>query len=158
MMNISIRRPWRLIRFSLRTFFIAVTVLCLWLGYEFNWIRQRHAFLARQHQIAHEFNLATIDFDYVVPRVEILSRSSPSAGLLRLLGEEDNSAMDVLVVVDDDAVDMSCPIDAYIEVRTAQRLFPEALIVVGILPKRDYLRRPPAPPAEFEDEVPEIDP
>ena len=157
-MSNAMRRPWRLIRFSLRTFFIAVTALCTWLGYELNWIRQRNDFLARQHQIAYEFNLATIDLDYSFPRVEILSPSSPNAGLLRLFGEEDNSAMDVLVVVDDDAVDMTCPIDAYAEVKAAQRLFPEAQIIAAILPKRDFLRRPPAPPAESEDDVSEIHP
>ena len=34
-------------RFSLRTLFVVVTVVCVWLGYQVNWIRQRHAFLAR---------------------------------------------------------------------------------------------------------------
>jgi hypothetical protein len=36
------RRRW--LRFSLRTLFVVVTVLCVWLGYELNWIRQRHHF------------------------------------------------------------------------------------------------------------------
>ncbi len=30
-------RRW--LRFSLRTLFVVVTVLCVWLGYELNWIR-----------------------------------------------------------------------------------------------------------------------
>jgi hypothetical protein len=34
--------------FSLRTLFVIVTALCLWLGYHVNWIRQRHAFLDDQ--------------------------------------------------------------------------------------------------------------
>lgn len=34
--------------FSLRTLIICVTALCIWLGYQVNWIRQREAFLAEQ--------------------------------------------------------------------------------------------------------------
>lgn len=157
-MRVTIQRPWKLIRFSLRSFFVVVTVLCLWLGYELNWIRQRHDFVARQSDLADDFNDATIDLDYKVPRVEILPRSSTNAGLLWLFGEEQMTAMDVLVVVDDDAIDMNCPIDAYDEIRTALRLFPDALIIAAVMPKRDFLRRPPAPPAESEEDVPEIDP
>ena len=33
------KRRW--FRFSLRTMFVLVTVLCVWLGYQLNWIRQR---------------------------------------------------------------------------------------------------------------------
>ncbi len=33
-------RRW--FRFSLRTMFVVVTVLCVWLGYHLNWIRERH--------------------------------------------------------------------------------------------------------------------
>ena len=32
-------------RFSLRTLFVLVTIACIWLGYSFNWIRQRHDYL-----------------------------------------------------------------------------------------------------------------
>jgi hypothetical protein len=34
------KRRW--FRFSLRTLFVVVTVFGCWLGYELNWIRQRH--------------------------------------------------------------------------------------------------------------------
>src|SRR5688572_20778819 len=40
----SPRRSWRP-RFGLRTMFLLVTVFCVWLGYQLNWIRQRHAAL-----------------------------------------------------------------------------------------------------------------
>lgn len=33
------KRRW--FRFSLRTFFVVVTILAVWLGYQINWIRQR---------------------------------------------------------------------------------------------------------------------
>lgn len=35
----------RCFRFSLRTLFVVVTVFGCWLGYQLNWIRQRHAYL-----------------------------------------------------------------------------------------------------------------
>lgn len=38
------KRRW--FRYSLRTLFVVVTVVCCWLGYHLNWIAQRHAFLA----------------------------------------------------------------------------------------------------------------
>ncbi len=34
------KRPW--LRFSLRTLFVLVMVLCVWLAYQVNWIRERH--------------------------------------------------------------------------------------------------------------------
>jgi hypothetical protein len=42
--------PW--FRFSLRTLFVVVTLLCVWLGYQVNWIRQRRAFLASHDYFA----------------------------------------------------------------------------------------------------------
>jgi hypothetical protein len=35
-------KPRRWFRFSLRTLFVLVTVLCVWLGDQLNWIGQRH--------------------------------------------------------------------------------------------------------------------
>ena len=42
-------RPRRWFRFSLRTMFVLVTVLCVWLGYSLNWIRQRREAIAHAH-------------------------------------------------------------------------------------------------------------
>ena len=42
-MAVAPKRRW--FRFSLRTLFVAMTLLAAWLGYHFNWIRQRHAAL-----------------------------------------------------------------------------------------------------------------
>jgi hypothetical protein len=45
------RSPQRVaLSYSLRTLLIGVTALALWLGYEVNWIHQRHAFLASQFE------------------------------------------------------------------------------------------------------------
>jgi hypothetical protein len=63
---------------------------------------------------------------------------------LWLFGEEAVGLIDLGVVIEDDAIDLNCPIDSYEEVRTAQRLFPEALIVVGVIPKSILERKPPA--------------
>ena len=41
--NRSTRRRW--FRFSLRTLFVFVTLVCVWLGYSANWISQRRAIL-----------------------------------------------------------------------------------------------------------------
>ena len=45
------RRRWA--RFSLRTLFVLVTLVCIYLGWAMNWIRQRHAFLANQDALVH---------------------------------------------------------------------------------------------------------
>ena len=37
----------RRFRFSLRTLFVVVTLVGCWLGYQLNWIRQRHDMLPR---------------------------------------------------------------------------------------------------------------
>ena len=39
-MTVPPKRRW--FAFSLRTMFMVVTVACVWLGYNLNWIRQRH--------------------------------------------------------------------------------------------------------------------
>jgi len=41
------RRRW--FRFSLRTFFVVLTIFGIWLGVQVKWIRDRHEFLARQN-------------------------------------------------------------------------------------------------------------
>jgi hypothetical protein len=40
----ALKRRW--FRFGLRTLFVIVTVFGCWLGYQVNWIRQRHSALA----------------------------------------------------------------------------------------------------------------
>ena len=41
------KRRW--FRFSLRMMFVVVTVFGCWLGYELNWIRQRHEISNHRH-------------------------------------------------------------------------------------------------------------
>jgi hypothetical protein len=42
-MTLPPNRRW--FQWSLRTLFVVVTALCVWLGYHLNWIRERHALL-----------------------------------------------------------------------------------------------------------------
>jgi hypothetical protein len=44
----------RSFRYSLRTLFVLITVFACWLGYELNWIRQRHAVLITGNWRAYE--------------------------------------------------------------------------------------------------------
>ena len=46
----NLPKPRRWFRFSLRTMFVVVTVFCVWLGYQLNWIRQRREFLTTVSQ------------------------------------------------------------------------------------------------------------
>ena len=40
-MDANLPKPRRWFRFSLRTLFVLVTLFCVWLGYQLNWVRQR---------------------------------------------------------------------------------------------------------------------
>jgi len=39
-MNLAPKRRW--LQFSMWMLFVVVTVICVWLGYHLNWIRERH--------------------------------------------------------------------------------------------------------------------
>jgi hypothetical protein len=87
-------------QFSLRELLIVVTLLCLWLGYSVNWIRQRQDFRA-----VHSFWEVT----YV--------NGSPDApALLWVFGERAADAWDAERLTDE-------------ERKEARRLFPEADII-----------------------------
>ena len=93
------KRHW--FRFSLRTLFVLVTVFCTWLGYQLNWIRQRHAEL--------EYRQGTAEGAYFYPPPAPLS--------LRLFGE---SGAEVVPVYEDEPES---------EFRRMKKLFPEAHVV-----------------------------
>lgn len=59
-MRIPILRPSRRsLRFSLRSLFIAVALIGCWMGYEVNWIRQRHSALRQEGIGVHNNDLTT---------------------------------------------------------------------------------------------------
>ena len=65
------KRRW--FRFSLRTLFVLVTLLCIWLGYQVNWIYHRHKLIA-------DFGESSLPWRYYL--------HSPDVPLsLRILGE-----------------------------------------------------------------------
>ena len=47
------RRRW--FRFSLRTFFVLLTIFCVWLGVQVKWIRDRHEALQLHDSISVDF-------------------------------------------------------------------------------------------------------
>ena len=47
-------KPRRWLRFSLRTLFVLVTVVCVWLGYQLNWIRERRKYLEEHPGVVRE--------------------------------------------------------------------------------------------------------
>jgi len=68
----------RRFRWSLRTIFVVVTALGCWLGYEVNWIRERHVVVA----------------DFVMYRAYRVASNSPSApSFLWLFGEKGYTAV-----------------------------------------------------------------
>jgi hypothetical protein len=86
-------------RFSLRTLFILVTLAALWIGWSFNWIRQRHDFVREGNTLGAVAHGST----------------SRAPGLLWLFGEE---RAEVVFLFTDDQADYD----------RARRLFPEAHI------------------------------
>jgi hypothetical protein len=111
--------PKRWFRFSLRTLFVVVTVIACWLGYEFNWIRERHAFVAQQRTLVEAWSLYTESVWH--------PNDCAAPGLLQLFGEEGHSML--LIWVDSRDVDDFPAADAN-RIRRARQLFPEARIQV----------------------------
>ena len=92
------------LRFSLRTLFVVLTVLCIWLGYSLNWIKERRELIGYPYP-----SNDTAGPGAVQPR---------APGLLWILGER---GVAVLLINADDKEFES----------RARRLFPEAEIVTG---------------------------
>jgi hypothetical protein len=88
-------------RFSLRTLFVLVTLIAVWLGWSLNWIRQRHAFLRDRRAF-----VFGIDPDAVTPAPRFLWLFGEDGAEYVKLTSEDQSA--------------------YVR---AKELFPEAIVV-----------------------------
>ena len=130
------KRLW--FRWSLRTVFVVVTVFGCWLGYELNWIRQRHNFLAHQQSLhgAHwSPELAAGAWAWKLPA----SPPKSAPGLLWILGEEPVITLtlaipknDIIVVrrtleaIDLEDYEMRRTQADFVE---AELLFPEAEII-----------------------------
>jgi hypothetical protein len=117
-------KPRRSFRFSLRTLFVVVTVFACWLGYQLNWIRERHAYLSKADAFFAGAPLAPSRFRWNVTMADDpdLQRWSASVGLparapwsLRIFGEP---AVAMIDVTDEEF--------AQDWVKRGRRLFPEA--------------------------------
>lgn len=111
------RRRW--LRFSLRTLFVAVTVLALALWYPLHWIHQRHKLLddnfARMKQVG-------VPYWDIHGRFELLVRNPPARApwLLRLFGEKPVDSVTMLYIVE------KPPRKVTWDMMRDKRLFPEA--------------------------------
>ena len=103
-------RRW--FRFSLRTLFVVVTLLACWLGYEINWIRQRHALLSLDNSGG--FTLT----------VQGIPDGTPAPWSIRLFGE---TGYGQIIVEEPDRYR-----DAHQTKRLAEVLFPEAKIQFAV--------------------------
>jgi hypothetical protein len=143
-MTTAPKRRW--FRFTLRTLFVVVTVFGIWLGYELNWIRQRHAVLSGPH---------------VVSYVSGVNGVSPVQALapwsLRLFGERGAYLVFLAFVDDERASHCASPIEnderlgqlnsiELFELERVTQLFPEASVVTGgVFSHAEALENPPAP-------------
>jgi hypothetical protein len=105
------KRRW--FRFSLRTLFVLVTVFCVWLGFQFNWIYRRHRALEWMQDQAKYWD------DMPVSQKVWLGTRTPWP--IAMLGEE--GLEQVCVIVDDEKT----AAEKQVELR---RLFPEGDVFV----------------------------
>ncbi len=122
----------RWFRFSLRTLFVAVTVVGCGLGYGLNWMRQRHDFL-RQRDVSYSNTDIWIG-------TELASITAPWP--LRLLGENGYPTINLHLIDDERAESFSWHWTDYEsaertlkphergQVNHARRLFPESQVYV----------------------------
>lgn len=128
------KRRW--FRFRLRTLFVVSTVICLWLGYELNWIRQRQEFVTQEEaklgdRFWTEWQTHWKNEPEFAKRVQWPARPRATApSLLWLFGERGQS---IVMVAEEyqtaphHAAVLSVENRAHVE--EARRLFPEAYIL-----------------------------
>ena len=117
------KRRW--FRYSLRTLFVGVTVFACWLGYQLNWIRQRHEFVGQR---------LTPAGHSLYPR--IVSTGGGAAGAprtLRLFGERGYAHISISLFQGG----QDHPPDDRRELEMARRLFPEAQLECTITRDND---------------------
>ncbi len=153
-MTTAPKRRW--FAYSLRTLFVVVTVFGVWLGYELNWIRERHEFLA-QEKLRQEaaWPVAMRDRNVNWWRNQMESSDHAAPGLLWIFGEQ--PVGDLLVTIPTRDIKVSLRQDGNIEFthreilrsqpdfQQAKRLFPEATI----MPMRWDEHIPPASARAF---------
>jgi hypothetical protein len=119
------KRRW--FRSSLRTLFVMVTLVAVWLGWQVRWLEQRdefQAWLKAQEEFA-----ATHRRDFATSTGEWFPIPGPPRGswLLWMFGREEVKTLTFTFVVDDRA---DVPPRRYEALKRAGELFPEAVRVV----------------------------
>ncbi len=78
------KRQW--FAFSLRTLFVVVTVSACWLGYQLNWIKERHSLIGAPQQtgVEPEYGIALMPMS-LLASLQVESKDAPWP--LRWLGE-----------------------------------------------------------------------
>ncbi len=97
-MTLAPKRRW--FRFSLRTLFVVVTVFGIWLGYELNWIRERHAIIERCTGVNPTFPGR--------PPVYISNPSPAAPGMLWIFGERGYCLLTLGFYADDPQRPLTC--------------------------------------------------
>ena len=111
--------------------FVVVTIVAVFLAYHVNWIRQRHAFLARQRDLfIAKSELENYDVDKRFLRGVYGNDFMPAPWPLRLLGEAGRVELRIMVTDGDPPKDFA----EYDDCRLGQSLFPESRIVWYVLP------------------------
>jgi hypothetical protein len=115
------KRRWP--RFRLRTLFMVATVVAIigWVGYNLNWIRQRHQLVAEQLMLSERYQAGWA----MVPYSPGQPPTAP--GLLWLFGEAGLPSMTLLITQDEPGTH-----DADEQTRLAKRLFPESRIAIEL--------------------------
>jgi hypothetical protein len=125
------KRRW--FRFSLRTLFVAVTVFGCWLGYQMNWIRQRHVVL-KQQNVGKYFDTQGEDPLQAYPFPIAVANPINAPWPLWMLGQRGVARIDIIFTGSDvrnlNALEES-------EWLRVKRLFPEAEVTAGVYPAID---------------------
>ena len=125
------KRRW--FRFSLRTLFVMMTVVCCWLGYELNWIRNRHAFIDRQRARLAEFYSGE-DLAFYNEQLYYDNPNGGAPSFLWLFGEPALGNLNLVMTIDDPYAHGAGEAETKIwrewqatdpEYREARQLFPE---------------------------------
>jgi hypothetical protein len=126
--------------FSLRTSLAATALFALLCAYEAKWVWQRRTFLKEQAAVWQKFaNMNDgLDRDESYAKVEILTSSRPEMSSFVLIGERRIPSLDLLIVVEDNALDLARPMGSYKEVIRARRLCPDAQIVAAVIRRSQF--------------------
>jgi hypothetical protein len=122
------KRRW--FSYSLRTLFVVVTVFACWLGYQLNWIRERHALLSRPHAVSYVSGVDGLSPDQVPAPLSLRAFGERGCWLLYLTFVDDERGSNCDSNEPEERSRLLNP-NELLEIERARRLFPEASVVAG---------------------------